>query len=184
MGPVDVTFTKLRGRYEIAVRRSVGAALAPRTGPGHSDAVPHDVAHLLVEIEDGLRGGVYGRLAAADGDDGMFWPADPKERRASLHRRRSPTPDESADMARSERLATLTVALWEVARGRRSPDPAWPGSGEAAGVDADLLARLFARYDDFAARWAALAPGGSITLAWPLPEGTGRRRRTGRRGGR
>ncbi|WGX94845.1 hypothetical protein [Nocardioides sp. L-11A] len=177
---MDVTFTKLAGRYEIAVRRTVGAALAPRNGPGHSDAVPHDVAHLLVEIEDGLRGGVYGRLAAADGDDGLFWPVDPAARRASLKNRRPPTPEESADMARSERLASLTVALWEVARGRRRPDPAWPGRVEDGGVDADLLARLFARYDDFSGRWESLPRGGSITLAWPFPEGSGKRRRAGR----
>lgn len=180
MVPVDVTFTKLAGRYEIAVDRSVGAALAPRNGPGHSDAVPHDVAHLLVEAEDGIRGGVYGRLAAADGDDGLFWPADPAARRTSSRRRREPTPEESADMARSERLASLTVALWEVARGRRRPDPAWPGRVEDSGVDPVLLERLFGRYDDFAARWSALPHGGSITLPWPCPEGTGKRRRSGR----
>ena len=177
---MDVTFTKLAGRYEIAVDRTAGPALAPRNGPGHSDAVPHDVAHLLVEIEDGLRGAVYGRLAAADGDDGLFWPVDPAARRASLKNRRAPTADESADMARSERLASLTVALWEVARGRRRPDPAWPGRVEDSGVEAGLLARLFDRYDDFAARWAALPVGGTITLAWPFPEGTGKRRRGGR----
>lgn len=175
---MQVRFTKLSGRYEIAVDRSAGAALAPRNGPGHSDAVPHDVAHLLVEIEDGLRGAVYGRLAAADGDDGMFWPADPKARRASLKNRRSPTPQESADMARSERLASLTVALWEVARGRRKPDPAWPGQVGDSGLDTALVERLFARYDDFSTRWAALPVGGTITLDWPFPEGTGKRRRT------
>ncbi len=180
MVPVDVTFTKLAGRYEIAVRRTAGAELAPRNGPGHSDAVPHDVAHLLVETEEGIRGGVYGRLAAADGDDGLFWPVDPAARRASLKNRRAPTPDESADMARSERLASLTVALWEVARGRRRPDPAWPGRPEDSGVDAGLLERLFARYDDFAARWAGLPAGGSVTIAWPFPEGSGKRRRAGR----
>ncbi len=177
---MDVTFTKLAGRYEIQVDRTVGAALAPRNGPGHSDAVPHDVAHLLVEIEDGLRGAVYGRLAAADGDDGMFWPVDPDARRKSLRHRRSPTPEESADMGRSERLASLSVALWEVARGRRSADPAWPGPVEASGIERSLLDRLFTRYDDFAERWAALPVGGSITVAWPFPEGSGRRRRTSR----
>lgn len=177
---MDVTFTKLAGRYQIQVDRTVGAALAPRNGPGHSDAVPHDVAHLLVEIEEGIRGAVYGRLAAADGDDGMFWPADPDARRTSLRNRRTPTPEESADMARSERLASLSVALWEVERGRRMPDPAWPGTVEASGIRRDLLERLFARYDDFAARWSALAVGRSITVAWPFPEGSGKRRRTAR----
>ena len=82
-------------------------------------------------------------------------------------------------MARSERLASLTVALWEVVRGRRQPDPAWPGPADASGVDRDLLERLFARYDDFAARWSNLPVGGSITLPWPFPEGTGKRRRSG-----
>ncbi len=178
MGGVDVTFTKLAGRYEIAVRRTAGPELAPRNGPGHSDAVPHDVAHLLVEIEDGLRGAVYGRLAAADGDDGMFWPVDPAARRASLKRRRTPTPQESADMARSERLASLSVALWEVARGRRGYDATWPGPVENSDIESGLLERLYARYDDFAARWAALPAGGSITLAWPFPEGSGKRRRS------
>lgn len=177
---MDVTFTKLAGRYEIQVDRTVGAPLAPRNGPGHHDAVPHDVAHLLVEIEDGIRGAVYGRLAAADGDDGMFWPADPAARRKSLRNRRTPTPEESADMARSERLASLSVALWEVERGRRTADPAWPGTVEASGIQRDLLDRLFARYDDFAARWSALAVGRSITVAWPFPEGSGKRRHTAR----
>ncbi|HWJ08639.1 MAG TPA: hypothetical protein VNS46_04640 [Nocardioides sp.] len=177
---MDVTFTKLDGRYEIRVDRTVGAALAPRTGPGHHDAVPHDVAHLLVEIEAGIRGAVYGRLAAADGDDGMFWPADPVARRRSLRNRRSPTPGESEDMARSERLASLSVALWEVARGRRAPDPAWPGPAAASGVDRDLLDRLLTRYDEFARQWTALPVGRSITVAWPFPEGSGKRRRTGR----
>ncbi|TWH01652.1 hypothetical protein L615_001700000570 [Nocardioides sp. J9] len=174
---MDVTFTKLRGRYEVRVDRTVGPALAPRNGPGWHDAVPHDVAHLISESEAGLRGAVFGRLAAADGDDGMFWPADPAARRKSLRNRRAPTPEESADMELSERLASLTVAFWEVARGRRTPDPAWPGSIEDSGVDRDLLDRIFARYDEFAARWEALPAGGSVTIPWPFPEGSGRRRR-------
>lgn len=83
-------------------------------------------------------------------------------------------------MARSERLASLSVALWEVERGRRAADPAWPGTVAGSGIEQDLLDRLFARYDDFSARWAALPGGRSITVAWPFPEGSGKRRRPGR----
>ena len=174
---MDVTFTKLSGRYEISVRRSAGAALAPRNGPGFNDAVPHDVAHLFVEIEDDIRGAVYGRLAAADGDDGMFWPIDPAAKRKSTKNRRQPTPEESEDMARSERLASLSVALWEVDRGRRKFDPVWPGPAERSGIEPALLKRLFARYDNFAAQWEKIGGGKSITVNWPYPEGTGKRRR-------
>ncbi|CAM3931690.1 hypothetical protein [Smaragdicoccus niigatensis] len=174
---MKVKFTKLSGRYEIAVLREAGHALAPRNGPGYNDAVPHDVAHLFVEIEDRIRGGVYGRLAAADGDDGLFWPADPAINKKTTKNRRQPTPQESADMARSERLASVTVALWEVERRLRTFEPAWPGTPEKSGIDPALLNRLYARYDDFAAQWSAIGEGQSLTVAWPFPEGSGQRRR-------
>jgi hypothetical protein len=174
---MKVTFTKLTGRYEIAVQREVGHQLAPRNGPGFNSAVPHDVAHLFVEIEDGIRGGVYGRLAAADGDDGLFWPVDPAIKKKTTKNRRQPTPQETADMARSEHLASLTVALWEVDRGRRKFEAAWPGTPETCGVAPALLNKLYARYDDFAAQWSALHEGESLTVTWPFPEGSGKRRR-------
>ena len=174
---MEITFTKLTGRYEIAVKRSAGHALAPRNGPGFNDAVPHDVAHLFVEIEERIKGGVYGRLAAADGDDGMFWPEDPAIKRKLAKNRRQPTAQESADMARSERLASMTVALWEVERGLKKFDPVWPGVADRSGIEPALLRRLYARYDDFSSRWGALAAGKSVTVTWPFPEGSGKRRR-------
>ncbi|WP_341257975.1 hypothetical protein [Gordonia malaquae] len=174
---MEITFTKLAGRYDIAVHRDVGHALAPRNGPGFHDAVPHDVAHLIVETEWGIRGGVYGRLAAADGDDGMFWAADLAVKRKATKNRRTPTESESADMAKSERLASLTVALWEVARGRRRPDPAWPGTEAASGESPELLQKVYDRYDDFSRTWSSLPAGRSVTMPWPFPEGVGTRAR-------
>ncbi|CAM3952166.1 MULTISPECIES: hypothetical protein [Tsukamurella] len=166
---MDVTFIKRASGYDVRVRRDRGPELAPRGGPGASPTVPHDAAHLLVEIEAGLRGGVFGRLADANGLDGLFWPADPAQRRAASRKRKQPTAAQSADMARSEYLASLTVALWEVERGHRAPDAAWPGALGDADIAADLRERIFARYDDFAARWRALRDGGELTVAWPGP---------------
>ncbi|KXO95018.1 hypothetical protein AXK56_17080 [Tsukamurella pulmonis] len=128
--------------------------------------MPHDAAHLIVEVEAGLRGGVFGRLADANGLDGLFWPADPAERRKASRRKRQPTAAQSADMARSEYLASLTAALWEVERGHRPPDAAWPGAREDAAIDPALLTRIFARYDEFAPAWAALPEGGELALTW------------------
>ena len=59
---MEVTFTKLPGRrYEMAVVRERGPVLAPRTGPGYHEYLPHDAVHFLVEAEAGLSGGAFGR---------------------------------------------------------------------------------------------------------------------------
>lgn len=163
---MDVVFVKRRNGYDVRIRRDKGPELAPRGGPGGRPPVPHDAAHLIVEAEAGLRGGVFGRIADANGLDGLFWPADPAERRRASRRARKPSAAQSADMARSEYLASLTAALWEVERGHRAPDPAWPGALADADVDPALRERIFARYDDLAPRWAALPDGGELTLTW------------------
>lgn len=181
---MDVTFIKRAGGYDVRVRRERGPELAPRGGPGGSPTVPHDAAHLIVEIEAGLPGGVYGRIADANGLDGLFWPADPAARRRATRNRKQPSSAQSADMARSEYLASLTVALWEVERGLRAPDPAWPGSLDDAEITDELRERIFARYDEFAPRWRALSDGGELTVAWPAAAVSGRRpgRKPARRG--
>ncbi|WP_461167899.1 hypothetical protein [Tsukamurella serpentis] len=163
---MDVTFVKRRNGYDVRISRDSGPRLEPRGGPGGKPLIPHDAAHLIVEAEAGIRGGVFGRIADANGLDGLFWPADPAERRRAARRKRRPTAAQSADMARSEALASLTAALWEVQRGHRPADPAWPGPLQNPAVPAELRDRIFARYDDFAERWRALPDGGELTLHW------------------
>ncbi|WP_079275447.1 hypothetical protein [Mycobacteroides abscessus] len=163
---MEVTFVKRRNGYDVRVRRERGPELTPRGGPGGRPPVPHDAAHLIVEQEARLRGGVFGRLADANGLDGLFWPADPAERRKASRRNRKPTAAQAADMARSEYLASLTAALWEVERGHRQAAGPWPGPAAEVYVEPALLDRIFARYDDFAPRWAELPDGGELTLLW------------------
>ncbi|KNB67975.1 hypothetical protein MAUC95_02915, partial [Mycobacteroides abscessus] len=88
---MEVTFVKRRNGYDVRIRRERGPELTPRGGPGGRPPVPHDAAHLIVEQEARLRGGVFGRLADANGLDGLFWPADPAERRKASRRNRKPT---------------------------------------------------------------------------------------------
>lgn len=163
---MDVVFTKTGSGYRIKVLRADGPQLAPRNGPGSNAAIPHDAAHLLVEQEAGIGAGVFGRLVPSQGLDGLFWPLDPVARKRAGKAKKVPSAAQSAEMARSEYLASLTVPLWEVARGRRAPDPVWPGRAEAADIAPDLLARIFARYDDFAARWLSLPDGGDLVVRW------------------
>ncbi|KIF77487.1 hypothetical protein QR77_33830 [Streptomyces sp. 150FB] len=165
---MDVTFTKLAGRrYQISVVREHGPELAPRQGPGYHASVPHDAVHFLAEAEAPLSGGVFGRVAA--GWNNMFWPADPEARRRQARReaRRSPSRAEHADMARSERLASMCLPLWEVRAGQISELPLWFSSVEPDILGSPLVGRILARMDDFAASWHALPEGGGVTLSWP-----------------
>ncbi len=123
---MEVTFTKLTGRrYLMTVARERGPALAPRQGPGYDDHLPHDAVHLLVEIEAGVSGGVFGRVAA--GKSNIFWPADPKLQRRQTRReaKHRASKAEGADMARSELLASICPSLGELRTGRRSITPPW-----------------------------------------------------------
>ncbi len=162
---MQVTFTKGPGtRYDIAVHRETGAALAPRGGPGGHPYLPHDLVHFLVEAEAGIELGVYGRLAA--GDNGLFWPADPARRAKASRRRKTkrprPSPGASADMARSEELAGIAVPVWEVRHGHAAELPAYVAAGEIPPV----VDRIVRRLDEYAQRWHGLPVGGSLTLTW------------------
>jgi hypothetical protein len=176
---MEVTFTKLAGRrYQMAIVREHGPELAPRGGPGYHDYLPHDAVHFLVEAEAGLAGGVFGRIVAGRSD--FFWAADPALLRRE-HRRvkaRKPTASEHADMARSEMLTGTCQVLWESRAGHLATLPDWFSRVELETLESDLVRRIMARLDEFAARWHALQAGGSITLAWPLSDrpGGGRQR--------
>jgi hypothetical protein len=167
---MEVTFTKLPGRrYLMTVDREIGPQLAPRTGPGYHDYLPHDVGHFLAEAEAGLAGGVFGRIAA--GHSNLFWPADPAllRRQGRRERKWRPSPAERADMDRSEALASLGEVLWEWRAGHRQRLPQWVTNLSPTEMGSPLMRRLLARLSDFAAQWHALPDHGSITLPWPVP---------------
>ena len=180
---MEVTFTKATGRrYLMTVVREHGPQLAPRSGPGYDDHLPHDAVHFLVEAEAGLSGGVSAITASSN----VFWPADPGRsgvRRAGEAKRTS-SATERADMARSEELASVCQPLWELRAGHRAEVPLWFGRVPPATLQSPLTERILARLDEFAARWQVLSTGGGITLSWPLDarvvqrrEATGRAQR-------
>jgi hypothetical protein len=164
---MEVTFTKAEGRrYLMTVARERGPELAPRHGPGYHEYLPHDAVHFLVEVEAGLSDAVFGQIAA--GRRNIFAAVDPAERRRYARReaRRRPLKSEMADTARSELLASLCSALWEVRAGHSRGLPVWLAETDTSLVGSPLVERILGRLDEFAARWHALPTGGSITLAW------------------
>jgi hypothetical protein len=176
-----VSFTKDSDRrYTVAVERARRPALMPRRGPGNDPYLPHDLAYLLVEIEFGIRLGVFGQLAA--GGSGIF---SPEPSAATLRNRRADARIGAmgrSDMARSERLTYLCVSQWERRVRRRATLP--PGVDEALATaeEVDLAVQTL---DREARRWHRLPIGGSVGYAWPTrlefdPAGTHRGRRARR----
>ncbi|GAA2565054.1 hypothetical protein [Pseudonocardia hydrocarbonoxydans] len=164
---MQVRFTRTgERRYSVTVARPAGGPVAVDPAPGFHPQIPHDLAHFVVERHLGLRGGIYGSLAAG-GDAGMFRPVDePYTRKWG---RRNAQRTDGPDMLRSERLAGLLQAAWEVRHGGRRTPPgvrAWM-DGAGADVDAATLRELVDRLDELAARWRALPVGGSLDLDWP-----------------
>ena len=64
-----------RRRYAVTVLRTRHGNLRLDPAPGYSDLIPHDLVHLVVEDEFGLRQGIFGQLAAG-GNAGTFVPTE------------------------------------------------------------------------------------------------------------
>jgi hypothetical protein len=166
---MEVTFGKASSRrYTVAVDRATGPRLATRVGPGNHPYIPHDVAHFVVEVEDGITGGIFGQLAA--GYCGFFWPVDPDERRRAARRAYADSPWHRAQMARSEHLAAICVPLWEVRSGHREESPAWFSRFPPELLESPVMSRIQARLDEIAARWHALRVRQAMTLPWPYAD--------------
>src|SRR5687768_10240311 len=109
---MNVIFTKTRERaYRVSIQRPGAPELIMDPAPGYHDLLPHDLVHLIVEVELGLRGGVYGQLAAG-GDAGTFRPVDSNAKRKLAKRGDALMRTNREDVERSERLAHLCWLTW------------------------------------------------------------------------
>jgi len=191
---VNVEFRRTaERRYAVIVHRD-GDTLAMNPAPGYDPLMPHDLAHLIVEIELGLTRGIFGQLAAG-GDAATFHAARSNDRRADARERRRRGKRGDAlmqqgrdDGALSERASYICTQAWLA----RSKDPqlrarARAMAAEAAhvrGVQAPdetraltpaVIDRACARFEALSAQWRALAIGASMTVEWRHDAG-GRRR--------
>ncbi|MEP6704144.1 MAG: hypothetical protein ABJB34_05010 [Acidobacteriota bacterium] len=132
--------------------------------PGYDDRLPHDVAHFIVENELGIKGGIFGQLAAG-GSAGSFFSHDPKRRRKAKKRGEDLAKTNRADALFSEHAVYASQSRWEAHD--IIPDTKIPAAD---------IARICKRFEDFARRWSKLTAGGSISLEWKHSGGTVRKR--------
>jgi hypothetical protein len=181
-----VEFVRTRPRaYAVRIHRDGDSPLEMNPAPGYDDLMPHDLLHLVVEDALGLRGGIFGQVAAG-GHAGTFHTRIGDTRAAARRRRRATRQGDRLraegrdEAALSERATYLCLQAW-LARARdaelrrqaaqmaaeadhiRATRP----RAEAYLLDDAVMARILGRMDALSARWRALAIGESLTVEWP-----------------
>lgn len=172
---VAVEFERREGRrYRSLLHRADGVVVAFEGGAfntigGAPGELPHDLAHLIVEDELGLRSGVWGVLAAG----GLFSHATVVAGRQAPHaaRRGRQVVDAAGD--RIMQAEMLTRAVCDAVAGSGPADPAAirRAIGErwwSEQLTAAALGRAAERLQAGAAAWAALAPGETLVEQWRL----------------
>jgi len=143
---VQVVFTKLSDRrHRVSVVRHDGSSDSVELDS--KDFLRHDLAHFAVEIELGLRQGVWGSVAAGGSLDGEGI--------------------DGADVAAAERLAgPMQTMMRTEASAERIEHVLRRVAPELAGPE--LAARLHERLRALRGHWAATSYGSEMDLDWPL----------------
>ena len=152
---MNVTFTRTgERRYRVSIDGPGIESSYMEPAPGYDARLPHDAAHFIVESVLGIRGGVFGQLAAG-GHARTF-------RRGAQHTR-------SRDARRGDRLA---VANHEDAsfseRAVFAATCVWKGWKGAPTTDlaTEQLRKICQQFDTFSLEWSRLPVGGSVARVW------------------
>lgn len=177
MAAVQVDFVKGETRrYRAILHRPDGCDVAldggsfNRVGGDGPGELPHDIAHLVVEDELGLRSGVWGVLVAG----GMFGHATVVAGRRAPHATRHGRAVIARAGDRIMQAEMLTRAVCDLCAADAPADPAVirAAVGErwwADGVTVTSLERARQRLRDGAAQWADLFPSETLSAVWRLP---------------
>jgi hypothetical protein len=175
-------------RYAIKISRKDLPPVEMNPAPGYDPIMPHDLLHLVVESELGLRRGIFGQVAEG-GNAGTFHlvPSEGENRReaARLRRRTSKRGERllregRRESAQSEHATYIFLYEWlarsaDPERRKRAMQMAHQAKltrnlqspSESQMLTEDLIGRVCARLDDLSARWANLDIGQSLTVEWP-----------------
>jgi hypothetical protein len=165
-----ITITKGDKKDRLDMERPDGS-LASTSFP-HKGPIPHDFVHYAVESELGLDRGFWGLVESGHHPEEVQAIAKAAGH-ASAKRAEIPA-EHFVPAIQAERVVEAFEAdHWS----GRAGDPAGVISMAETGceqslvpappIDGSAVARIRSRIADFAARWAALAPGEAIVLQWP-----------------
>ena len=152
---MKVIFTKTgERRYKVTVEWPGKAPAVIDPAPGFHHRLPHDAAHFIVEDELGIKGGVFGQLAAG-GTAKSFYYDDAKKMKKARKRGAKIAKANKRDALFAEHAIYAAQSRWE--KHDIIPDT------KVRTTDID---RIIARFEEFAGRWSKLPVGSSVTVEW------------------
>ena len=173
-------------RYRSVLHRPDGVDVELEGGSynklrGGRKVIPHDIAHLIVEDELALTGGVWGVLVAG----GLFGHATVVGGRQAPHAAARGREIIKLAGDRIMQAEIVTRAVCDVVRGDLPPRELRRAIGDrwwTDGLTDDVLDRCRTRLRTGAGDWAGLPAGGTLTLHWnhPIDAALTPRRRRGR----
>jgi hypothetical protein len=168
---LSVTRLDDHGRYATTIVRDDGVRFVLR-GPDCTFAMPHDMAHYVVERALGLDHGFWGRVAAGGVFPGMSF-IDGRRKPRAAERAKALVKANPDRLSEAEVLVRIFCETIEEDHGEASSIltrrlkerriPAGPATSRVGGAE---IADIFERYRELRSRWANLPVGGSIELDW------------------
>ncbi len=173
-------------RYAVEAKRELFPDLEMNPAPGYDPIMPHDLLHLVVEAQLGLRRGIFGQLATG-GDAGTFHPtfkANEKTLEIARIRKRVKArgkkllKEGQEESARSERATYICLYEWRARS--QSSEPRTPASSttqqakqvrpvanESGALDESKVSEICMHLDQLSERWSNLEIGQSLAVHWP-----------------
>jgi hypothetical protein len=170
---VKLSVTRLddQGRYATTIVRDDGVRFVLR-GPDCTFAVPHDLAHYVVERALALDEGFWGRVAAGGVFPGMSF-IDGRRKPKAAERSKARVKANAGRLSEAEVLVRIFCETIEEGHGEASPvlsrrleERRIPAGRATSRVGSAEIADIFERYRELRSRWANLPVGGSIELSW------------------
>ena len=159
-------------RYAVEIRREDFPDVEMNPAPGFDPHMPHDLMHLVVEAQLGLKRGIYGQLAAG-GTAGTFHVAiksDESSRALSRTATRVRSRGKKLmkkgrdDCDQSERAAFICWQEW-TARSSSKAQTELPQT--MAELNKRKLDEICRHLDELSSKWSNLKVGESMTVRWP-----------------
>ena len=156
-------------RYTVEAQRPGLPHLLMSPAPGYDPLMPHDMMHMVVEAQLGLRHGIFGQLAAG-GNAGTFhlpMKNGDNSREIARTRRRVAARGKKLlregrdECAQSERAAFI---CWNEWRARSSSRNQRKLSGE---LSESKLDEICEHLDELSSHWFRLTVGEGMAVSWP-----------------
>ena len=161
-------------RYAVEAQRPGFPHVLMSPAPGFDPLMPHDMMHMVVEAQLGLRHGIFGQLAAG-GNAGTFhipMKSGDSSREIARARRRVAVRGKKLlregrdECVQSEQAAFICWHEWR-ARSSSRDQRKLSEARELGALNQGKLDEICEHLDELSSHWLDLAVGQSMAVSWP-----------------